>query len=162
MQIEARKVITLDYTLIDQSGEVLDSSNDGGPLSYLHGFGNIVPGLEAALEGKGRGEKLKVTVPPGDGYGERDEKLIQALPRSRFPKGEIAVGMRFAAESTKGARHTLTVVAADPKEVTVDGNHPLAGRTLSFDVTVRDIRDATDEELEHGHVHDPSNPHHHH
>ncbi|HEY8944224.1 MAG TPA: peptidylprolyl isomerase [Polyangiaceae bacterium] len=161
MQIEARKVITIDYTLTDDSGEVLDSSEDDGPLSYLHGFGNIVPGLEAALEGKNPGDTLQVTVAPVDGYGERDEKLVQAIPRNRFPKGDIEVGMRFSADSAAGPR-MLTVVAVDQKEVTVDGNHPLAGQTLSFDVTVREVREATEEEIEHGHVHDPDDHHHHH
>ena len=161
MQIEARKVITIDYTLTDEAGEILDSSDDDGPLSYLHGFGNIVPGLESALEGKKAGESLQVTVSPTDGYGERDEKLVQALPRNRFPQGDIEVGMRFTTQSGDSAR-MLTVVAVDQKEVTVDGNHPLAGQTLSFDVTVRDVRDATEEEIEHGHVHEPGDHHHHH
>lgn len=161
MQIGARKVITLEYTLTDQSGEVLDSSEDDGPLSYLHGFGNIVPGLEAALEGKNPGESLQVTVAPVDGYGERDEKLVQTVPRNRFPKGDVEVGMRFTAQGGDDEPRLLTIVAVDQKEVTVDGNHPLAGQILSFDVTIREVRDATAEEIEHGHVHDPNDHHHH-
>lgn len=161
MQVEARKVITIDYTLTDTDGEVLDSSEDDGPLAYLHGFGNIVPGLEAALEGKAPGDKLVVTVPPDKGYGERDPGLVQKMPRAKFPKGDIDVGMRFSAETDDGVR-VLTVVAVSAKDVTVDGNHPLAGQTLSFDVTVREIRDATEEEIEHGHVHDGDAHHHHH
>ena len=160
MQVEARKVITIDYTLTDEDGEVLDSSEDDGPLEYLHGFGNIVPGLEDALEGKEPGQKLQVTVSPDKGYGERDESLVQSVPRTRFPKGDIEVGMCFSAESADSAR-LLTVVAVDQQQVTVDGNHPLAGQTLSFDVTVRDVRDATEEEIEHGHVHQAGDHHHH-
>ena len=159
MQVEARKVVTIDYTLTDEEGEILDSSEDDGPLLYLHGFGNIVPGLEAALEGKAAGDQLSVTLPPDQGYGDRDEALVQTVPRQQFPKGEIEVGMRFQAELPDGAARVLTVVAVTQNDVTVDGNHPLAGQTLSFDVTVRGIRDATEEEVEHGHAHDG---HHHH
>lgn len=160
MQISNAKVATIDYTLKDEQGEVLDSSQDDGPLSYLHGYGNIVPGLENALEGKGAGDSVKATVPPAEGYGERDDKLVQKLARDKFPEGEIDVGMRFHAHS-HGQRRVLTVTAVNEREVTVDGNHPLAGRTLSFDVTVREVRDATPEELEHGHVHDGDGHHHH-
>lgn len=160
MQIDAQKVITIDYTLTGESGNVLDSSEDDGPLSYLQGSGNIIPGLETALRGKAPGDTMHVTVPPADGYGTRDETLVQVLPRNRFPKGEIAVGMRFTADSDAGP-HLVTVVAVDQKQVTVDGNHPLAGQTLSFDVTIREVRDATDEEIEHGHVHSPGDHHHH-
>ncbi len=160
MQIASQKVITIEYTLKDESGELLDSSEHDGPLSYLHGFGNIVPGLEQALEGKSAGDSLKVVVAPEDAYGERDEELLQSLPRERFPDGDIEVGMRFRGESDGGAR-VLTVVSVDEKSVTIDANHPLAGRTLSFDVTVRDVREATAEELEHGHVHDGDHHHDH-
>ena len=159
MQIASAKVITIDYTLTAEDGEVLDSSEQDGPLTYLHGAGYIVPGLEAALEGKSAGDALKVVVPPADGYGEHDTELVQAMPRDRFPDGEIEVGMRFQAESAHGVR-VLTVVAMNEREVTVDANHPLAGRTLSFDVTVRDVRDATAEEIAHGHVHGEHDHHH--
>jgi FKBP-type peptidyl-prolyl cis-trans isomerase SlyD len=138
--------------LTDEKGEALDSSEQDGPLTYLHGAGNIVPGLEAALEGKSVGDALKVVVPPADAYGEHDDELVQAMPRDRFPDGEIEVGMRFQAQSHGGAR-VLTVTALSDDEVTIDANHPLAGRTLTFDVTVREVRDATQEEIEHGHVH---------
>ncbi len=160
MQIANAKVAIIDYTLTDEEGEVLDSSEDDGPLSYLHGYGNVVPGLESALEGKVAGDKVQATVPPVEGYGERDDGLVQSLPRDRFPDGEVEVGMQFHAHSG-GERRVLTVVSVTTEEVTVDGNHPLAGRTLSFDVTVREVRDATAEELEHGHVHDGDGHHHH-
>ena len=159
MQIASQKVITIDYTLKDESGELLDSSEHDGPLNYLHGFGNIVPGLEQALEGKAVGDALKVTVAPENAYGERDEELVQSVPRDQFPEGDIELGMRFRADSPGGSK-VLTVIALDDEEVTIDANHPLAGRTLSFDVTVRSIRDATEEELEHGHVHDGDDHHH--
>ncbi|MGZ9067786.1 MAG: FKBP-type peptidyl-prolyl cis-trans isomerase [Burkholderiales bacterium] len=160
MQIASEKVITIDYTLTDEAGETLDSSEQDGPLTYLHGSGNIVPGLEAALEGKSAGDSLKVVVPPADGYGEHDEELVQALPRDRFPDGEIEIGMRFQAQSGGGTR-VLTVVALTDEEVTIDANHPLAGRTLSFDVSVREVRNATQEEIAHGHVHGAHDHHHH-
>lgn len=160
MQIASQKVATIDYTLTDEDGEVLDSSEQDGPLNYLHGAGNIVPGLETALEGKTVGDKLKVVVSPEDAYGEHDEQLVQTLPRDRFPDGEIEVGTRFSAEAGHQMR-VLTVIAVSKDEVTVDANHPLAGRTLSFDVTIKAVRDATAEELEHGHVHDGDGHHHH-
>jgi FKBP-type peptidyl-prolyl cis-trans isomerase SlyD len=161
MQIASQKVITIDYTLRDEAGELLDSSVDDGPLSYLHGSGNIIPGLESALEGKSEGDSLKVVVAPENAYGERDESLVQTVPRDRFPDGDIEVGMRFRAQANGGPR-VLTVVAVNDSDVTIDANHPLAGRTLSFDVTVRNVRDASAEELAHGHVHGDDDHHHHH
>jgi FKBP-type peptidyl-prolyl cis-trans isomerase SlyD len=152
MQIANRKVVTLDYTLTDEAGEVLDSSKGQEPLVYLHGAGNIIPGLEAALEGKEEGAALQVKIAPDDGYGERDEELVKEIPRDRFPPGEVEVGMTFHAEGPQGSR-IVTVVEVSPESVTVDANHPLAGVTLAFDVKVLAVRDATLEELKHGHVH---------
>jgi FKBP-type peptidyl-prolyl cis-trans isomerase SlyD len=160
MRIESRKVASIDYTLTDSDGNVLDSSKDDGPLSYLHGFDNIVPGLEAALEGKAPGDHLSVEVAAKDGYGERDETLVQSIPRSRFPAAGIEVGAQFHAESD-GHTHVVTVVGVDGEAVTIDANHPLAGETLHFDVTVTGVRDATEEEIAHGHVHDGEHHHHH-
>jgi FKBP-type peptidyl-prolyl cis-trans isomerase SlyD len=155
MKIAHEKVVSIHYTLTNKEGTVLDSSSGSDPLAYLHGFGNIIPGLENALEGKQKGEKLAVTVEPEQGYGARDEQLVQAVPRSAF-KGveELAPGMQFQAQGPQGARLVVvTQVAQDV--VTVDANHPLAGQTLHFDVEVSEVRDATAEELEHGHVHGP-------
>lgn len=153
MQIGNQKVVTIDYTLTDDQGEVLDTSQGQEPLTYIHGLGSIIPGLEEALAGKTAGDALKVTIQPQNGYGERDEELVQAVPRERFPaSGEITVGMRFHAQGTGGS-HVVTVVAVDDKNVTVDANHPLAGVVLAFDVKVVDVRDATADELQHGHVH---------
>jgi len=153
MQIAHSKVATIDYTLTDEAGEVLDSSEDQGPLSYLHGAGNIIVGLEAALEGKAAGDRLSVKVAPDQAYGERDAGLVQTIPRSKFPDEAIEVGMRFRADGQGGSR-ILTVVEVTDDDVTVDANHPLAGQTLSFDVTVVGVREATADELSHGHVHD--------
>jgi FKBP-type peptidyl-prolyl cis-trans isomerase SlyD len=152
MQIANQSVVTIDYTLTDDHGEVLDSSKGEEPLTYIHGSGSIIPGLESALAGKSAGDSLQVKIPPVEGYGERDEDLVQAVPRNRFPNGEIEVGMRFHAQGTDGSR-VVTVVAVDDSNVTVDANHPLAGMTLAFEVKVLEVRDATAEELEHGHVH---------
>jgi len=160
MVIEDRKVVTLDYTLTDQSGEVLDTSKGDEPLIYLHGSGNIIPGLERALLGKSQGAALQVTVQPADGYGDRDESLMQQIPKDRFDGEDLEVGMQFQANGPEGPV-LLTVVDVGDESVTVDANHPLAGRVLAFDVTVLDVRDATLEELTHGHVHGPGGHHHH-
>jgi FKBP-type peptidyl-prolyl cis-trans isomerase SlyD len=160
MKIAHEKVVSIHYTLTNQEGTVLDSSSGSEPLAYLHGFGNIIPGLENALEGKEMGEKLSVTVEPEQGYGARDEQLVQAVPRSAF-KGveELAPGMQFQAEGPQGTRLVVvTQVAQDI--VTVDANHPLAGQTLHFEVEVSEVRAATAEEIEHGHVHGPHGHHH--
>jgi FKBP-type peptidyl-prolyl cis-trans isomerase SlyD len=160
MQIESMKVVTIEYTLTDEEGEVLDTSDGGEPLSYIHGTGSIIPGLESALEGKNPGDAVSVKVPAADAYGERDDSLVQALPRAMFPPGQVEVGMQFHAQSTEGAR-IVTVVAADEGSVTIDANHPLAGMNLSFEVRVVEVREPTAEELSHGHVHGAGGHHHH-
>jgi FKBP-type peptidyl-prolyl cis-trans isomerase SlyD len=156
MQIEKNTVATIDYTLTDPNGQVIDSSKGREPLAYLHGASNIVPGLESALEGKAVGETVNVTVPPEQGYGQRDPNLVQPVPRSNFQGiNEIKPGMQFQAQTPEGAR-VVTVVDVDPQNVTVDANHPLAGMPLKFDVTVKDVRPATPEEVTHGHAHGPN------
>ena len=160
MHIEKNRVVRLDYTLRDEQGTVIDSSGSRGPLSYLHGKGNIIPGLEQALSGKVAGDKLEVTVAPEQGYGARDERLVQIVARAKF--GEVAglaPGMQVRATGTKGPR-IVTVVSVDRDFVTVDGNHPLAGRTLNFSLEVADVRKATHEEISHGQVHGPGGHHH--
>ncbi len=152
MQIEDQKVVSIEYTLTDGEGNVIDSSNGREPLAYLHGAGNIIPGLEKALTGKSTGDSLTANIPPGDAYGEKDPQLVQAVPRDRFPANDIKVGMQFQAQGG-GQSRVVTVVKVDPDNVTIDANHPLAGQTLNFDVKVVDVRDATQEELSHGHVH---------
>ncbi|MHA3771066.1 FKBP-type peptidyl-prolyl cis-trans isomerase [Verrucomicrobiota bacterium sgz303538] len=160
MKIEKDKVVSIDYTLTDGENEVIDSSKGGAPLAYLHGNGNLVPGLEKALEGKTTGESVKVSIPPEEGYGLRNEERVGEVPRSAFAGApDVQPGMQFQARGPHGVE-LVTVVAVGNDTVTVDGNHPLAGETLNFDVTVRDVRDATAEELEHGHAHAPGGHHH--
>ena len=156
MTISHHKVVTIDYTLKNAQGEVLDTSEGQEPLVYLHGAENIVQGLERELESKKVGDTLSAVVSPEDGYGVRNDELIGAVPREMFEADmPIEVGMSFQAETEQGIQ-VVTVVDVNDKEVTVDGNHPLAGEHLHFDVTVVAIRDASAEELEHGHVHTAS------
>jgi FKBP-type peptidyl-prolyl cis-trans isomerase SlyD len=160
MQITNNVVALIEYTLTNNQGEVLDSSVGGEPLGYIHGAGNIIPGLESALEGKKVGDTLKVTVAPEDGYGEKNEGLLQEVPREMFQGVDtIEVGMQFHAQTDHGMQ-VITVAKVDGSTVTVDGNHPLAGETLHFDVKVIEVRAATEEEMEHGHVHGHGGHHH--
>ncbi|HYO08752.1 MAG TPA: peptidylprolyl isomerase [Tepidisphaeraceae bacterium] len=153
MQVAKDKVVEIDYTLTGDNGQVLDSSQGREPLAYLHGAGNIIPGLESALEGKNPGDQLNVQVPPDQAYGNRDERMVQAVPRNSFQGiQQIEPGMQFQA-NTPGGPRVITVVGVEGDQVTVDANHPLAGQTLNFDVKVVGIRDATDEERTHGHAH---------
>ncbi len=160
MEIAADRVVTIHYTLKDDKGAVLDSSAGGEPLAYIQGHGNLVAGLEKALEGKQGGNTLAVVVAPEDGYGMRNEELIQRVPkRSLQGSGEIKKGMQFQARTEDGMRvFTVTALAGDM--VTLDGNHPLADQTLHFDVEIVGVREATTEELEHGHVHGAGGHHH--
>jgi FKBP-type peptidyl-prolyl cis-trans isomerase SlyD len=154
MTIQNDAVATIAYTLKDDDGQVLDTSEDHGDLAYLHGHQNIVPGLEEALEGKGPGESVQATIPPEKAYGARDEQLIFQVPRERMPEEtELQVGMQFEAQSSGGERQIVTLADVGDAEVTLDANHPLAGQTLHFEVTINDVREATSEELDHGHVH---------
>ena len=155
MQISKHKAVAIEYTLTNDSGEVIDSSEGQDPLTYLHGAGNLISGLEQALEGKSAGEELKVTISPEDAYGERIDELIQIVPRDRFEGAdELEVGMRFHASSDHGET-LVTITEVTEDEVTVDGNHPLAGETLHFEVKVVEVRDASEDEVAHGHIHGP-------
>ncbi len=161
MQIADERVVTLDYKLTDKDGRVIDESGGRGDFVYLHGARNIIPGLENALTGQKAGDTLEVTISPEEGYGERDERLLQPVPRSMFEGiDEVAPGMQFQAQGPDGQQHVVTVVSAEGDEVVIDGNHPLAGVELHFDVKVIDVRPATSEELEHGHAHAPGTPAH--
>jgi len=163
VQIADQKVVTLDYSLKDNEGKLIDSSEGRGDFVYLHGARNIVPGLESALEGKTAGDEVSVSVLPEEGYGERDNELLQTVPKDMFEEGaDINVGMQFHAQSPEGEMMIVTVVELEGEEVIVDGNHPLAGVPLNFDVKVVDIRDASAEELEHGHAHGADGEHHDH
>jgi len=155
MTIAENKVVTLHYTLTDDEGTVIDKSDDSSFL-YLHGASNIIPGLENALTGKALGDELKVTVSPEDGYGERDDARLESVPREMFPAdAKVEAGMQFHAEGPEGEMMTVTVAGVEGDMVAIDGNHPLAGVQLNFDVKIIEIRDASAEELEHGHVHGP-------
>ncbi|MFT3904984.1 MAG: peptidylprolyl isomerase [Steroidobacteraceae bacterium] len=151
MQIAKNTVVQIHYTLKNDAGEVLDTSSGSDPLTYLQGHGNLIPGLEAALEGRSAGEQAEVTVAPEQAYGVRDDELIQEVPRSAFQGvKDIEVGMRFHA----GPR-TVTVTKVADDVITVDANHPLADQRLHFSVQIVDVRAASAEELSHGHVHGP-------
>jgi len=153
MQIGKHKVVTFDYTLTNSDGEVLDTSKGQEPLAYIHGTGFMIPGLERAMEEKSAGDAFSVTVEAKDAYGDRDEELVKEVERSMFGDVEkLEAGMQFQTDSDGGIE-VVTVTAVDDDKVTVDGNHPLADATLHFDVQVVDVREASQEELEHGHVH---------
>lgn len=154
MQIAENMVVSIHYTLTNKAGEKVDSSVEHGePMAYLHGHGNIVPGLENALTGKSAGDKFDVSVNPEDGYGEHHAELIQEVPREAFQGVDhLETGMQFQADTGAGPRlFTITKIEGDT--VTVDGNHPLAGEVLNFAIEVTAVRAASEEELEHGHVH---------
>ena len=158
--VAADAVVHIHYTLTLDSGEVVDSSQGREPLAYLHGHGNIVPGLEEQLNGRVVGDKLKAVVSPEKGYGERDPRGVQQAPRSAFPPDiDLQPGMQFQAEGPDGTPTMLTVSGVEGEEITIDLNHPLAGQTLNFDIEITEIRAATEEELGHGHVHGPGGAH---
>jgi len=160
MQITQDAVVSIHYTLTDDKGETIDSSAGGEPLTYLQGHGNLIPGLENALDGKQAGDKLQVKIAPADGYGEYNKALVQSVPRRSF-KGikDMRVGMQFQVQGDGGPR-AVTVKHIQGDMVTVDGNHALAGQNLNFAVEVTEVRAATEEELSHGHVHGPGGHHH--
>tara|TARA_R110002049_G_scaffold228622_4_gene400744 strand:- start:386 stop:868 length:483 start_codon:yes stop_codon:yes gene_type:complete len=153
MKIAKNAVVTMNYTLKDDKGTVIDSSSENGPLSFIQGIGNIITGLEAKMEGKAKGDKFDCTILPADGYGEADPNLIQKVERSQFGEGDtLEVGMMFEVgndEQTFIAR----VIELDDQNVTLDANHPMAGQTLNFDVEILNVREAEANELAHGHAH---------
>ena len=168
MKIAEKKVATFEYKMRDDSGTVLDESGEE-PLIYLHGLGNIMVGLEKALEGKSAGDKFQLTLDPADAYGHRDEDLLESFSRSEFEakdKNNLKIGDQFEmpidnVDLPEGMDPFIpvTIVKLEGDEVVVDMNHELAGKTLSFDVEIHDVRDATDAELEHGHAHYPGDEH---
>lgn len=161
--ITSGKVVQLNYILQDSQGKKLDEANSSHPFSYLHGGNQIVPGLETALDGMKIGEKKEVVVAPADGYGELNPQLKLIVDRSQFPKEmELEEGMQFEADSGNGEGIVFTIEKIEGQKVHVDGNHPLAGVTLHFNIEVVSVRDATEEELDHGHVHGEDGHHHHH
>jgi FKBP-type peptidyl-prolyl cis-trans isomerase SlyD len=160
MDIAKDRVVSIDYRLHLGDGKLVDESDPGEPLVYLHGYEEIIPGLEKALEGKKVGDTLKVQVPPEEGYGEHDPDGVEEVPREDFPPDmELEAGRIVSATDDEGDDVDFLVKEVRPKTVVVDFNHPLAGKTLHFEVTVREVRAATPEELEHGHVHGPGDEH---
>ncbi|HET6470226.1 MAG TPA: peptidylprolyl isomerase [Pseudomonadales bacterium] len=161
MQIADDRVVSIHYTLTNDAGETIDSSAGGDPLAYLHGHGNLIDGLESQLRGRVAGDKLDVRVAPRDGYGETDPALVQQVPRSAFGDvSDLRVGMRFQTQSPRGGPQVVVVTAVADDVVHVDGNHPLAGQYLNFAVEVTEVRAASKEELQHGHVHGAGGHHH--
>lgn len=161
MTISKGKVVSIDYTLKNESGETIESSIGHKPLTYLHGYGNIIPGLESALEGKIINSSLSVTIEPKEAYGEYKKDLIIQVEKSQFDNfDQIEPGMQVELQSNdneeeQGHNHgqIFTISEVSDEEVTLDGNHPMAGQTLNFEVTVQNIREATAEEISHRHVH---------
>lgn len=161
MQISRHKVALIDYVLSDAQGAPIDSSSEDDPLAYIHGTDSLISGLEEELEGCSAGDSINVVVPPDKGYGQRDESLVQTVSRDQFEAGvELEVGMQFHAHDDDDGPDIVTITAIEGDQITLDTNHPLAGLSLHFDVTVVEVRDATAEELEHGHVHGPGGHHH--
>jgi FKBP-type peptidyl-prolyl cis-trans isomerase SlyD len=155
MQIAPNTVVSFNYTLTDDQGQVIDSSDGREPLTYIQGSGQIVPGLEKAMEGRAPGDQFKVDVAAEEGYGVRHDELVQQVPREAFQGvDDIQPGMQFQGRGPQGVIN-VTVAKIEDGLVHIDGNHPLAGQTLHFAVEVVDVREASAEELEHGHVHGP-------
>ncbi len=155
MQLTKDKVAVLNYTLKDKDNNIMDQSDDG-TFTYLHGAKNLIPALENALEDKQAGDKVNVVVEPENAYGHRDENKIQRVPKKMFPpEQELEVGMPFQSATPDGTAVNVVITAIEEHEVVIDGNHPLAGMTLHFDVDLLEVRDASEEELAHGHVHGP-------
>jgi FKBP-type peptidyl-prolyl cis-trans isomerase SlyD len=161
LKIADDHVVSFHYTLTNNLGVELDSSVGADPLTILQGAGNIIPGLEDALVGKTKGASFKVTIQPEDGYGVRHPELMQVMPRAAFGGvSKLEVGMEFTAQGPDGHMQRVGVTAIDGDNITIDGNHPLAGEVLNFSVTVEEVRKATREEMEHGHVHGAGGHHH--
>lgn len=156
MEISKNSVASIHYTLRDNEGNILDTSEGRDPLYYIHGIGNLIPGMEDGLEGKIKGDKFEIKVSPDKGYGELNPQLIQKVPMKAFGGQEVKTGMKF--KTDRGT--VVTVTEVQPEDVTVDGNHPLAGVELNFQVEVMEVRQATEEEIQHGHVHGPGGHHH--
>jgi len=154
MAITAQHVVTIEYTLTDDEGRTIDTSQGRDPLSYLHGAGNIVPGLEKALEGQDVGADFKVSIPPEEGYGAYQAGFVRNVPVRKLPNGRAQAGQRVRLDTSAGP-HIFTVKSVKGDYAQLDGNHPLAGKTLHFQVKVVGVRAPTADELAHGHVHGP-------
>ena len=162
MAIGKNSVVSIHYKMKNAGGQVLDSTESREPLLYLHGMDPLLPGLQKALEGKNKGDNVTVTLQPAEGFGVRDEKLVQSVPRSAFQAAEVKVGSQFQGGQQGQEPRVYTVTKIEGDTITVDGNHGLAGQAITFEVNIQDVRQATPEELAHGHVHGPGGHHHHH
>jgi FKBP-type peptidyl-prolyl cis-trans isomerase SlyD len=154
LEITKDKIVAFNYTLTDPEGQVIDKSEGRAPMAYLHGCGGIIAGLEEALAGKTAGDELRVEIPPEKGYGQRNEKLLNRVPKEAF-KGdlEFELGLQFPVQDQDGKQRLVTIVHIEEGSVVLDANHPLAGIDLTFEVSIVEVRDATADELEHGHSH---------
>ena len=162
MAKELNKVVTLNFTLSDETGNVLDSTDQGGPFSYISGSGMVLPKLEEAVNGMIIGTKKQLKLDAKDGYGEYNEDAIQAVGKENFPQDFILeAGMEYMASNPDGVQMPFVITSVEDETVTIDFNHPLAGKNLNFDLELLDVRDATAEELAHGHVHGAGGHHHH-
>jgi len=160
MQIAKKSAVAIDYKLTIDGGFVVDASEKGDPLWYLHGFNNIIPGLEKALDGLNVGDKKTVEVTPEEGYGTYEADRVHQVPKNRFPKGTYNVGDHVTATGPDGNEMDARITAMDGKNFTLDFNHELAGKALTFEIVVAEVRAASKEELAHGHVHGPGGHHH--
>ena len=155
MNIETKKAVTLAYTLTDDDGKVLDTADANEPFIYLHGSGGVIPGLEKALDGKTVNDELTIKLQPSEAYGDYSDALIQEVPKEMFSEMDdktLFVGAQFHAETNQGMQ-VVTVNSINDETITIDGNHPMAGKNLNFEVKILAIRDATEDELAHGHIH---------
>lgn len=162
MKIAQNRVVQMHYKLTDEDGNTIDTSEGKEPLAYIQGIGNVIPGLEDALEGKAKGDKLQVTITPEDGYGQRLDEMVQTVAKEGFKSDEgeeLVAGMQVQIETNNGPSIAM-VTKIEGEDVILDLNHPLAGVTLNFDIEVVDVRASTEEEIEHGHVHGPGGHHH--
>ena len=160
MKIQKNSVVTINYVLKNDKGETIDSSEGNGPLTFIQGTGTMIKGLESRLDDKKAGEKLNAEISPEDGYGMRDESKVQTMPLTSFKDPEnLKPGVHINLQTEQGPR-MATIVSLDDTNATIDMNHPLADQTLFFDIDVTEVRDATEEELAHGHVHGPGGHHH--
>lgn len=156
MKIAQDAVVSINYTVSSEDGAEIDSTSGGEPLAFIFGHGQLISGLEKKLEGHETGNKMEVTVPAEEAYGDRHEQLVQAVPKNMFEGMDPQVGMQFRA-STEGGEQSVIIIDVNDDHVVVDGNHPLAGHALSFEVEIVSVREATETELEHGHVHSDGN-----
>ncbi len=160
MQVSKNAVVTMNYTLKNDSGDIIDSSDGAEPLTYIQGLGHIILGLEKEMEGKSKGDKFDVVVAPEEGYGVYRDELLETVPKAQFQDaGKLEIGMQFQVE-TEGGPVVVSIKSIDGDNVVVDGNHPLSGVTLHFNIEIIEIREASEEELSHGHVHSKGEQHH--